>query len=96
MSAADKFVNFQGGLQSPPSNSFVITPSDTTELPFVTRSVYVGAAGDITLRLAGDTGSEIIKAVAVGTTLPIRARQIYATGTTAALPLVGIYQSHSR
>jgi hypothetical protein len=55
--AADKFGNFQGGLQSPPSNSFVITPSDTNELPFVTRAVYVGAAGDITARGA-DLGSQ--------------------------------------
>jgi hypothetical protein len=49
--ATDTFVNMQGGLQSPPTHSFVITPSDTTELPFVTRAVYVGAAGDITARL---------------------------------------------
>jgi hypothetical protein len=90
VSATDTFANFQGGLQAPPTNSFVITPSDTLELPFVTRAVYVGAAGDITLRLAGDTGSHIIKAVAVGTTLPIRARQIYATGTVAS-QLVGLY-----
>jgi hypothetical protein len=89
--ATDKFANFQGGLQSPPPNAFVITPSDTNELPFVTRSVYVGAGGDITLRLAGDTSSQALKAVPVGTMLPLRVRQVYATGTTAALPLVGLY-----
>jgi hypothetical protein len=47
VSATDTFVNLQGGLQSPPRNSFVITPSDTNELPFVTRSVYVGVTGDM-------------------------------------------------
>jgi hypothetical protein len=57
----------------------------------VTRAVYVGAAGDITARLAGDTGSVTFKLVPAGSTLPIRARQIFATGTTAALPLVGLY-----
>jgi hypothetical protein len=56
----------------------------------VTRSIYVGGTGDITLRLAGDTSSQLIKAVPVGTMLPLRARQIYATGTTATL-LVGMY-----
>jgi hypothetical protein len=90
VSATDTFVNFQGGLQSPPSNSFVITPSDTTELPFVARSVYVGVTGDITLRQANDTGSVTLKAVPAGTMLPIRARQIYATGTGAS-QLVGLY-----
>jgi hypothetical protein len=38
----------------------------------VTRAVYVGAAGDINLRLADDTGSQLLKAVAVGTMLPPR------------------------
>jgi hypothetical protein len=90
VSATDNFVNFQSGLQSPPRNTFVIVPSDTTELPFVTRAVYVGAAGDITLRLAGDTGSQSIKAVPVGAMLPLRVRQIYATGTGAS-QLVGLY-----
>jgi hypothetical protein len=88
--AQDTFANFQGGLQSPPRNSFAITPSDTNELPFVTRSIYVGSAGDITLRLADDTSSQVLKAVPGGTMLPKRARQIYATGTGATL-LVGFY-----
>jgi hypothetical protein len=90
MSATDKFVNVQGGLQSPPPNTFAITPSDTTELPFVARAVYVGVTGDITLRLANDPGSVTLKAIPAGTTLPIRARQIYATGTGAS-QLVGLY-----
>jgi hypothetical protein len=88
--ATDKFVNFQPGLQTPVRNSFVISPNDTTELPFVTRAIYVGSTGDITARLADDTASVTFKAVPVGTMLPIRARQIYVTGTGAAL-LVGFY-----
>jgi hypothetical protein len=91
MSATDPFVNTQGGIQSPTRSSFAITPSDTAELPFVTRAVYVGATGDITVRLADDTAQVTLKAVPVGTMLPVRARQIYATGTTASLPLVGLY-----
>ena len=56
----------------------------------MTRAVYVGGTGDITARLADDAGSVTFKAVPVGTTLPIRARQIYATGTGAG-QLVGLY-----
>jgi len=88
--AQDTFVNLQGGLQSPPRNSFTITPSDTAELRFVTRSIYVGGTGDITLRLAGDAGQLLIKAVPAGTMLPLRVRQVFATGTTAT-GLVGFY-----
>jgi hypothetical protein len=90
VTATDPFANFHGGLQSPARNSFTITPSDTAELPFVTRSVYVGGSGDITARLADDAAQVTLKAVPVGTVLPIRARQIYATGTTAT-SLVGMY-----
>jgi hypothetical protein len=88
--ALDTFANFQGGLQSPPRNAFGIAPSDTLELPLVTRAIYVGGAGDLTLRLAGDTAAQIIKAVPVGAMLPLRVRQIYATGTVAS-QLVGLY-----
>ena len=88
--AQDTFVNMRGGLQSPPSSAFAITPSDTNELPFVTRSIYVGGAGDITLRLAGDISSQVFKAVPVGTMLPLRVRQVFATGT-GATQLVGMY-----
>jgi hypothetical protein len=55
MAAQDKFINFQGGLQSPCRNTFAGTPSDGSELPFVTRAIYVGSTGDITARLADDT-----------------------------------------
>jgi hypothetical protein len=90
MTAVDTFVNFQPGLQTPVRSSFVITPSDTLELPFVTRAVYVGGTGDLKVRLADDPTPQVIKAVAVGTVLPLRVRQVYATGTGASL-LVGTY-----
>jgi hypothetical protein len=89
--ATDKFVNFQPGLQTPVRNSFVISPNDTTELPFVTRAIYVGSAGNITARLADDTASVTFNGLAPGSMLPIRARQIYGTGTTAGMVLVGLY-----
>jgi hypothetical protein len=90
MAATDTFVNSQGGLQSPPTNSFAITPSDLNELPFVTREIYVGGAGNITLRLANDSASVVLTSVPAGTRLSYRVRQIYATGTTATA-LVGLY-----
>jgi hypothetical protein len=91
MTATDPFVNFQPGLQTPVRHSFAITPNDTTELPFVTRAIYAVSSGDITARLADDTASVTFKAVAVGAMLPVRVRQVYATGTTAGMVLVGLY-----
>jgi hypothetical protein len=89
--AADKFANFQGGLQTPVRTSFVITPSDTTELPFVTRAIYIGSAGNLTARLADDTTSVAFNGLPPGTVLPIRVRQVYATGTTSGIVMVGFY-----
>jgi hypothetical protein len=80
MAAQDPFINSQGGLQSPVRSSFAITPSDTTELPFVTRAVYVGSAGNLTARLADDTASATFNGLPPGTVLPLRVRQIFATG----------------
>jgi hypothetical protein len=90
MSAVDTFANNQGGLQSPTRSSFAIVPSDTNELPIVTRAIYVGGTGDLTLRLAGDAGQLLLKSVPSGTMLPLRARQVYATGT-GATQLIGLY-----
>jgi hypothetical protein len=91
MTAQDPFINTQGGLQSPCRSTFVITPSDTNELPFVTRAIYIGSAGNLTARLAGDTASVAFNGLAPGTVLPLRVRQIFATGTTAGMLLAGFY-----
>jgi hypothetical protein len=91
MAAQDTFANFQGGLQTPVRSSFVIAPNDTTELPFVTRAVYIGSAGNLTARLADDTAAVTFNGLPAGSMLPIRVRQVYATGTTAGMVLVGFY-----
>jgi hypothetical protein len=69
--------------------AFQITPSDSLELPYVTRAIYVGVGGD----MAGvtDTGdSAIFVGMQTGTILPGCFRQVKVTGTTAA-SLVGLY-----
>jgi hypothetical protein len=58
-----------------------VTPSDTVDLGVGARSFYVGVAGDIAV--AGfDNTVVLFKAVPVGV-LPISARRINATNTTA-------------
>lgn len=71
----------------PFQNGVAATPSDTVDLPVITRGIYVGGAGDLTVNLAGQDGSlsnpVLFKAVPVGTTLWIKATRVKATGTTA-------------
>ena len=59
-----------------------VTPSNTVDLSFTTRGIYVGGTGDIVLiTINGNTVT--FKAVPVGTVLRVQATRIEATGTTA-------------
>jgi hypothetical protein len=67
-----------------------ITPSDTVDLPKLTRAIYVGGAGDVAAVLSNGDMPGAFKAVPVGW-LPITVRRINATGTTAT-NLMALYQ----
>jgi len=69
---------------SPGSYALVIAPSDGTPLPEVTRGIYVGTAGDLTVVFAGDTAPVTLVGVPGGSLLPISVRAVKATGTTAS------------
>ena len=88
----DPFANFPSTLSAPAGNSFDASAaaSDTADLPQFTRAIYVGAGGDIRLQLVNDSAPLTWKAVPQGTILDVRARRIYATGTTATT-LIGVY-----
>ena len=59
-----------------------VTPSDSAALAEPANRLYVGGAGDVTLKtIAGNTVT--FKAVPVGTTLDVGAIAVLATGTTA-------------
>ena len=66
-----------------------ITPHDTNLLPTISRSIYVGGTGAVKVKTA-DGNDVTFPAVPVGTILPIRAQQVFATGTTAT-NLVSLY-----
>lgn len=89
MPAVDLF-DRPGDLASPAYHAAAVTPNDNTDLTFVTRAVYVGGAGNITVNMADGTAGIVFSAVPVGTVLPIAVSRIKATGTTATL-LVAIW-----
>ena len=70
------------------NNAEAVTTSDTAELARVTRALYVGGAGNIAVVMA-DRTTVTFAGVPAGTVLPIRVRQVRATGTTAT-NLVGL------
>lgn len=71
-------------LDSPSSKAEVVTPSDVTDLPYLTRYLYVGGTGNITAVMA-DGSVVLFSAVPVGTILPIQVSRVNATATTATL-----------
>lgn len=80
---ADSFAQHASGLNSPARNGTEITPDDGTDLANVSRGVWIGGAGNLEVLLQGDSASVTIQNIAAGTLLPICAKRIYSTGTTA-------------
>ena len=62
-------------------NCIAITPADS-DLVAPVRALYIGGSGNVKIN---DTGNGAVTFVAVqaGTILPVMARRVYATGTTA-------------
>jgi hypothetical protein len=86
MAAVDKSL---GGEGEPAANAEAISPSDSSELSTVSRALYVGGAGNISVVMLG--GQAItLTAVPVGAILPIRVKQVKSTGTTATF-LICLY-----
>jgi hypothetical protein len=89
MTAVDTFDSLLSGLSSVAEHAFAITPHDTNELAYVTRGLYVGGAGDVTI-ITNNDETVTLSGARAGAIIPIRAKQVKATGTTATL-LVGLY-----
>lgn len=60
-----------------------ITPSDSETLPTGTRGLYIGGSGSVAVLAANDTSPVTLASVPAGAWLPISARKVMATGTTA-------------
>jgi hypothetical protein len=72
----------------PVSSLAAVVPSDTVSFP-VCKMLQVGGAGVINI-LAEDDTVAVALTVLAGTLLPIRAKRVNATGTTATL-IVALY-----
>lgn len=79
--AVDRFPGAED-LLSPADHAGAVTPSDTAQLAFVTKRLWVGGAGNVTLITVGGETVEYAS-VPAGTYLRVRAAQVKATGTTA-------------
>jgi hypothetical protein len=59
-----------------------VTPSDSTNLPAGCRGLYVGVGGNIVVIAPNDTSATFLS-VPAGTVLPVQAKRVNSTSTTA-------------
>ena len=70
------------GVGEPADELFLVTPSDSVDLRFVTRCIRVGGAGDLAVLTIRNT-LVTIPSVLAGEYVTVRARKVYSTNTTA-------------
>jgi hypothetical protein len=63
------------------SRAAAVTPSDSVDIAFLPRALYIGTTGDVTADVGGTT--VLFKNVPSGYILFIKASRVRATGTTA-------------
>ena len=80
---ADIFEANQAGLSSPAEHAAAVTPSDSADLANSSRALWVGGAGNVSLDLVGSGSAIVFLAVPEGSLLPIRAKRVRSTATTA-------------
>lgn len=76
--------------QDPATHLFAITPSDSVDLPHLTRGLWIGTGGDINIVAICDTAAVVLKNVPGGVLLPIQAVRVYSSSTSAS-DIVGVY-----
>ena len=76
--------------KSDPARGFIaVTKSDTLDIKAGSRALYVGVAGDVTVRAVGSTTNVLFKNMPVGEH-PIEVSRVMSTGT-AATDIVALY-----
>lgn len=83
---SDEFSDYADGAGAPARRVVTITPSDTADLADTPKGIYVGGGGDLALVATGapvNAAAVVFRNLPSGALLPVRARRIAATGTTA-------------
>lgn len=89
MAATNFFADEPVNYLAPALDAEAVTPSDGTDLVAVSRALWIGGAGTLTVVMAGSKGNPgatiLISGISAGTLLPLAVSRVKATGTTATL-----------
>lgn len=79
----DRFNGAARGTDAPFTSAFAITPANATELSERPRAIYIGGAGNLSVKFPGSDVAVTFIALPVGTVLHIRPSHVMSTSTTA-------------
>jgi hypothetical protein len=68
--------------EKPARYAVAVTPSDSTDLTRMSRGLFVGGAGNLSVVMAGDSATVVFTGVPAGAFLPIRVHRVNATTAT--------------
>lgn len=77
----DQFAGQSRTMTSPATDMVAVTPDDANDLPMVSIALNVASPGKV--RVTTQDGSTGDLSVSAGVVFPVRARRVWATGTTA-------------
>ncbi|HEY0446178.1 MAG TPA: hypothetical protein VGD19_06960 [Allosphingosinicella sp.] len=81
---------FVDSVIAPAARGAAVAPHDVNPIGEVPKALFVGTGGNLTLCGVDGGPDVLLKNVQSGTIIPIRARYVRATGTTAA-DIVALY-----
>lgn len=79
----DDYGSQADSVSSPSLAPFAITPDDTTDLTRIPKALWVGIGGDVNVQGVNNAAPVLFQNVPNGFILPVRARRVLATNTTA-------------
>jgi hypothetical protein len=81
--AQDPYAHDPQGLFRPYGKAEVVSKSDTVDLDFLARALWVGSAGDVSVVMQDGT-TVVFTSVPAGSLLPIRFSRVNSTNTDAS------------
>jgi hypothetical protein len=84
MPAIDKQSQFGDSTDFPATSLRAVTPHDTDELAFVAKALYIGTGGSLAILAQEDSVAVTLTNVVSGSIIPVRAKIVLDTGTTAS------------
>lgn len=89
MAATDPLQGFNQTIDSPARSLVAVSPSDSADLSFVTKALWIGVGGNVQVIDMGGT-TTILVGCQAGQIIPVRVARVMATNTTAT-SIVAMY-----